>query len=159
GGDAVSRGIANYMRNRPKPPAQDGDAADGQAADGQAPGSQNAEQRRGSDEMIDEDAIERFGRDLDDADIAARVLAENQEDEDGEDGEDSEPAGTSAPPWPPPSSPANPGCRHREPGLPAMPPRPGPRGPQVRITPRVDPHSSGSAGPLSGVCQVPHGED
>ena len=94
-GHDLSRGIANYMRNRPRPPAQDGGAADGQAADGQAPGSQNVEQRPGSDEMIDEDAIERFGRDLDDADIAARALAEDQEDEDGE---DSDTAGTSAPP-------------------------------------------------------------
>jgi single-strand DNA-binding protein len=94
-GHDLSRGVANYMRNRSRPPAQDGGAADGQAADGQAPGSQNAEQRLGPDDMIDEDAIERFGRDLDDADIAARALTEEQEDEDGEDGDT---AGASAPP-------------------------------------------------------------
>ena len=51
-------------------------------ADGQAPGNQDAEQRRDPDEMLDEEAIERFGRDLDDADVAARAVAEEQEDED-----------------------------------------------------------------------------
>jgi single-strand DNA-binding protein len=76
-GHDLSRGIANYMRNRSKPPAQDGGPADGQA-----PGNQDAEQRRDPDEMLDEEAIERFGRDLDDADVAARAVAEEQEDED-----------------------------------------------------------------------------
>ena len=40
--------------------------------------------------MIDEEAIERFGRDLDDADLAARVLTEDQDaqDEDEDDEED-----------------------------------------------------------------------
>jgi len=94
-GHDLSRGIANYMRNRSKQPAQDGGPVDGQAADGQAPGSQNAGQRPGPDEMMDEDAIERFGRDLDDADVAARALAEDQEDEDDEDGDT---AGAAAPP-------------------------------------------------------------
>ena len=32
--------------------------------------------------MIDEGAIERFGRDLDDADVAARALAEDQDEDD-----------------------------------------------------------------------------
>ena len=32
----------------------------------------------GSDGMIDEDAIERFGRDLDDAEVAARALEEDE---------------------------------------------------------------------------------
>jgi single-strand DNA-binding protein len=76
-GHDLSRGIANYMRNRSKPPAQDGGPADGQA-----PGNQDAEQRRDPDEMLDEEAIERFGRDLDDADVAARAVAEEPEDED-----------------------------------------------------------------------------
>jgi hypothetical protein len=31
--------------------------------------------------MIDEEAIERFGRDLDEADLAARALTEDQEEE------------------------------------------------------------------------------
>jgi len=98
-GHDLSRGIANYMRNRSRQPAQDGGPAEGQA-----PGSQDAELRPGPDEMIDEDAIERFGRDLDDTDVAARALAEDQEDEggedgeDGKDGEDGDTAGAAAPP-------------------------------------------------------------
>ena len=96
-GHDLSRGIANYMRNRSRQPAQDGGPPEGLAADGQAPGSQDTERRPGPgpDEMIDEDAIERFGRDLDDADLAARALAEDQEDEDEEDGDT---AGAAAPP-------------------------------------------------------------
>jgi hypothetical protein len=35
--------------------------------------------------MIDEGAIERFGRDLDDADLAARALTEDEDDEAVED--------------------------------------------------------------------------
>jgi single-strand DNA-binding protein len=104
-GHDLSRGIANYMRNRSKQTAQDGGPAGGQAPEGQAPegqapgtrapGTQDAEQRPGPDEMIDEDAIERFGRDLDDADVAARALVEDQEDGDDEDGDT---AGAAPPP-------------------------------------------------------------
>ena len=92
-GHDLSRGIANYMRNRSRQPAQDGGPAEGQA-----PGSQDAELRPGSDEMIDEDAIERFGRDLDDADLAARVLTVDPDvqDEDEGDEEDGEAADTAA---------------------------------------------------------------
>jgi len=89
-GHDLSRGIANYMRNRSRPPAQDDNSANGQSS-----GSQDVEQRPGSDEMLDEDAIERFGRDLDDADVAARALAEDQEDEYDEGGDG---ADTAAPP-------------------------------------------------------------
>jgi hypothetical protein len=48
--------------------------------------------------MIDEEAIERFGRDLDDADLAARVLTEDPDtqDEDEGDEEDGEAADTAA---------------------------------------------------------------
>jgi single-strand DNA-binding protein len=101
-GHDLSRGIANYMRNRSRQTAQDGGPADGQASQesqagqaGQAPGSQDAEQRPGPDGMLDEDAIERFGRDLDDddADVAARALAE----EDAED-DDGDTAGAATPP-------------------------------------------------------------
>jgi single-strand DNA-binding protein len=75
-GHDLSRGVANYMRQRPQSPAdQDG------PADGQAPRRQDLGEV--PDEMIDEEAIERFGRDLDDADVAARALAED-EDEDEE---------------------------------------------------------------------------
>ena len=40
----------------------------------------------GSDGMIDEDAIERFGRDLDDAEVAARALSEDQQEDEATDG-------------------------------------------------------------------------
>ena len=47
--------------------------------------------------MIDEDAIERFGRDLDDADLAARVLSEDRDAQDeGEDEEEDEDAADTA---------------------------------------------------------------
>ncbi len=74
-GHDLSRGIATYIRQRPQPPAQEG----GPAGD-QAPGSPDLDE--GPDEMIDEGAIERFGRDLDDADVAARALAEDQDEDD-----------------------------------------------------------------------------
>ena len=80
------------MRNRSRQPAQDANSANDQSS-----GSQDVEQRPGSDEMLDEDAIERFGRDLDDADVAARALGEDQEDEYDEGG-DGAGAGTAAPP-------------------------------------------------------------
>ena len=74
-GHDLSRGVANYMRQRPQPPAQEGDAAGDQA-----PGPQDLGE--GPDEMIDEEAIERFGRDLDVADVAARALAEDEDEDD-----------------------------------------------------------------------------
>ena len=84
-GHDLSRGIATYMRQRPQPPAQEGSQADDQA-----PGSPDLDE--GPDEMIDEGAIERFGRDLDDADVAARALAEDQdEDDDAAEAEAAEP--------------------------------------------------------------------
>jgi hypothetical protein len=46
--------------------------------------------------MIDEEAIERFGRDLDDADLAARVLTEDPDAQDEGDEEDGEAADTAA---------------------------------------------------------------
>ena len=88
-GHDLSRGIATYMRQRPPQQAPEGGPADDQADD-QAPGSSGLGEE--PDEMIDEGAIERFGRDLDDADVAARALAEDQDEDD-----DAEPA---APPVP-----------------------------------------------------------
>jgi single-strand DNA-binding protein len=80
-GHDLSRGVANYIRQRSKQQAADAD----QAAE-QAPGS--PDQAEGPDEMLDEEAIERFGRDLDDADFAARALTEDRDDD-----EDDEEAG------------------------------------------------------------------
>jgi len=75
-GHDLSRGIATYIRQRPQPPAQESGPAGDQAPETPDLGD-------GPDEMIDEEAIERFGRDLDDSDAAARALTEDQdEDED-----------------------------------------------------------------------------
>jgi single-strand DNA-binding protein len=86
-GHDLSRGVANYIRQRSKQQAADAD----QAAE-QAPGS--PDQAEGPDEMLDEEAIERFGRDLDDADFAARALTEDRDDDedDEEAGEEDEDA-------------------------------------------------------------------
>jgi single-strand DNA-binding protein len=75
-GHDLSRGPANYIRPRPLRVTTEGDPAGDQA-----PGMPDLDE--GPDEMIDEEAIERFGRDLDEADLAARALAEGEdEDED-----------------------------------------------------------------------------
>ncbi len=71
-GHDLSRGVANYIRHRPTQPAADADAMGDQV-----PGSPNLGEGQnlgeGREDLIDEDAIERFGRDLDDADLAARA--------------------------------------------------------------------------------------
>jgi len=98
-GHDLSRGIANYIRQRSQQPPADGDPA-GDRASEHAPG--NPELVGGPDEMLDEDAIERFGRDLDNADLAARAFTDDpdahDEAEDGEEDEDA--AGTAASPVP-----------------------------------------------------------
>ena len=96
-GHDLSRGVANYIRHRPTQPATDADVTDDQAL-----GSPNLGEGHNLDEgpedMIDEDAIERFGRDLDDADLAERVLTEDPDaqDEDEGDEEDGKAADTAA---------------------------------------------------------------
>ncbi|HTQ92477.1 MAG TPA: single-stranded DNA-binding protein [Streptosporangiaceae bacterium] len=90
-GHDLSRGIANYIRHRSKQPPAEGDMPGDPTAE-QVPG--NLELAGGPDELLDEEAIERFGRDLDDADLATRALAEDvegaedSEDEDVEEEED-----------------------------------------------------------------------
>jgi single-strand DNA-binding protein len=84
-GHDLSRGVANYIRHRPTQAAADADATGDQA-----PWSPNLGEGHnlgeGPEDMIDEDAIERFGRDLGDADLAARALTEDEdEDKDDED--------------------------------------------------------------------------
>jgi single-strand DNA-binding protein len=89
-GHDLSRGVANYIRQRSKQQAADAEQAAEQAAGG--PGL--AERPDG---MLDEEAIERFGRDLDDADLAARALTEDgDDDEDDEDEQDEDAAAASA---------------------------------------------------------------
>jgi len=95
-GHDLSRGIATYMRNRIERSAAGGqpagDQADGQAPGGgqvhgpsDLPGGPDAAPDVAPDEIIDEEAIERFGRDLDDADVAARALAEDETQDEAED--------------------------------------------------------------------------
>ena len=92
-GHDLSRGVANYIRQRSKQQAADAEQAAEQAAG--SPGL-----AEGPDGMLDEEAIERFGRDLDDADLAARALTEDgdddEDDEAGEDEQDEDAAAASA---------------------------------------------------------------
>jgi single-strand DNA-binding protein len=89
-GHDLSRGIANYIRPRSKQPPAEGDPAGDRAGDRTrelVPG--DVELAGGPDELLDEDAIERFGQDLDEADFAARALTEDPDARDeGEDDEE-----------------------------------------------------------------------
>jgi hypothetical protein len=74
-GHDLNRGPANFMRSSPPPAATEGDPAENQpAASGEIPDS-----AEGPGEMIDEDAVERFSRDLEEAGLAARALDEDEE--------------------------------------------------------------------------------
>lgn len=90
-GHDLSRGVANYIRQRSRQQAADAEQAAEQAAG-------SPDQAEGPDEMLDEEAIERFGRDLNDADFAARALTEDRDDEGDEeaDEEDEDAAAASA---------------------------------------------------------------
>jgi single-strand DNA-binding protein len=70
-GHDLNRGIANYMRPRQPAVNTQGD-----------PGADGSEDMAEGRDMIDEEAIEQFGRELDDdlseADLAARALEENE---------------------------------------------------------------------------------
>jgi single-strand DNA-binding protein len=74
-GHDLNRGPANYMRPSPPPAATEGDPAENQPA-GTGEISDTGE---GPGEMIDEEAVERFSRDLDEAGLAARALDEDEE--------------------------------------------------------------------------------
>ncbi len=66
-GHDLNQGIANYMRQRPQPAITEGDS-DGEVRE-------TPDLAGGSGEMIDDAAIERFGRDLDaDLDQAERTM-------------------------------------------------------------------------------------
>jgi single-strand DNA-binding protein len=95
-GHDLSRGIANYIKHRSKQPPAEGDQTSdqtrdrtsSQTSDQTGEGDRTREQMPanpeltgGPEDMIDEEAIERFGRDLDDADLAARALTEDEDDE------------------------------------------------------------------------------
>jgi len=74
-GHDLNQGIANYMRQAPRPISAEGDADDEVRETPELPG--------GPGEMIDDEAIERFGRDLDaDLDQAERAVSALNEHED-----------------------------------------------------------------------------
>ena len=70
-GHDLSRGVANYMRPQQSPVSIEG-----------GPGPDGSEDMAESRDMMDEEAIEQFGRELDEgfneADLAARAVAEGQ---------------------------------------------------------------------------------
>jgi single-strand DNA-binding protein len=77
-GHDLSRGTANYMRVQSRRANRDDDRAGSDFA-GNADDSGGLEDPIDPDEILDEDAIERFGRDLDNDELAARAAAENEE--------------------------------------------------------------------------------
>ncbi len=82
-GHDLSRGPANYMRPRPPRVNTEDDRTTGESADEFTDNPEGLDDLPvGPDGMIDEDAIERFGRDLDEADLATRVLAGHERGED-----------------------------------------------------------------------------
>jgi single-strand DNA-binding protein len=90
-GHDLTRGNANYMRPRPQ---QTGTQEDPDLD--QAQGGPDVDEESG--EMLDEEAIERFGRELDDADRAAQALAGSGDDGDGDGDEPAEPGEPAASP-------------------------------------------------------------
>lgn len=76
-GHDLSRGPANYMRVQSRRVNEEDD----QARDESAENPEYSGTSMDPDELLDEDAIERFGRDLENDEIAARAAAED-EDED-----------------------------------------------------------------------------
>ena len=80
-GHDLNQGVANYMRQRPQPAVTEG------GSDGEI--TETPELAGGSGEMIDDAAIERFGRDLDaDLDRAERTMQALNEHEDEDEDED-----------------------------------------------------------------------
>jgi single-strand DNA-binding protein len=76
-GHDLSRGAANYMRLQSRRTDPEADRARGESAGNlEDPGAP-----LGPDEVLDEDAIERFGRDLENDELAARAAAENEEED------------------------------------------------------------------------------
>jgi single-strand DNA-binding protein len=88
-GHDLSRGTANYMRVQSRRPSADEGRGRGEFA-GNPEGSGMPEDPMDPDEILDDEAIERFGRDLENDELAARAAAENEEGEDSEDSEEDE---------------------------------------------------------------------
>jgi single-strand DNA-binding protein len=74
-GHDLNRGTANYMRPQPQAVSAEGDPARSWPADT----SETRDMTGGSGGIFDEEAIEQFGRDLDDAGLAAQALEEDEE--------------------------------------------------------------------------------
>ena len=76
-GHDLSRGVASYSRVQTRRlDAEAGRARGESAGNREDPGATS-----GPDEILDEDAIEQFGRDLENDELAARAAAENEENE------------------------------------------------------------------------------
>lgn len=77
-GHDLSRGVANYSRVQSRRPDAEADRSRSEfEGNPEDPGT-----AADPDEILDEDAIERFGRDLENDELAARAAAENAENED-----------------------------------------------------------------------------
>lgn len=76
-GHDLTRGVATYSRMQSRRPDAEADRASG----GFAGNLEDPGAPADPDEILDEDAIEQFGRDLEDDELAARAAAENEENE------------------------------------------------------------------------------
>lgn len=85
-GHDLTRGPANYMRPRGPRVNAEGELPGG----GSGASAENADLPDGLDEMLDDAALERLGRDLENAGLAAHDDAEDADAEDQEDQEDQE---------------------------------------------------------------------
>jgi single-strand DNA-binding protein len=74
-GHDLSRGVANYSRVQSRRP----DAEAGRSRSEFEGNPEDLGTAADPDEILDEDAIERFGRDLENDELAARAAAENEE--------------------------------------------------------------------------------
>ena len=74
-GHDLTRGVANYSRVQSRRPDAEADRSRSEfEGNPEDPGT-----AADPDEILDEDAIERFGRDLENDELAARAAAENEE--------------------------------------------------------------------------------
>jgi single-strand DNA-binding protein len=76
-GHDLSRGTANYMRVQSRRTNSEDDQVPGESAENM----EDSGAPLGPDEVLDEDAIERFGRDLENDELAARAASENEEED------------------------------------------------------------------------------
>ena len=76
-GHDLTRGVASYSRMQSRRPDADSDRTRG----GFAGNLEDPGAPADPDEILDEDAIEQFGRDLENDELAARAAAEKEEEE------------------------------------------------------------------------------